>query len=228
VNNWQRVTALADECTSLGWPVLLHALDSPHPALASWTRSVGPGNRFENLNRLLPHVDPTRWTVVSDDDVVLPRRGIESLVAICCRMGFDIAQPAHRVDSYYSHVFTRRWPGLVARVTGFVEIGPMVVFSPAIWPLVSPFPEEGMGWGTDVEWSNLRSVGMRLGIIDAIPLVHLSPPGMNYDVAAEVERLEKVLQSSGLTSVQDLHYTDRIYPFWSMGFSPAYYWHRTN
>jgi hypothetical protein len=216
IDNGPRVAALADECAALGWPVLLHALDAPHPALAGRTRSVGPGGRFENLNRLLPYVDADRWTVICDDDVLFPYSGLESLVAICRSLAIDIGQPAHRADSNYSHLFTRRRPGILARTTGFVEIGPAVVFSPAAWPLVTPFPEEGMGWGTDVQWHDLRDRGVRLGIVDSIPLCHLGMPAQGYDAARETKRLEEILGQRGLTSVCDLHYTVRTYPFWTI------------
>jgi hypothetical protein len=160
--------------------------------------------------------------VVCDDDVLLPYSGLRPLVALCRNLGLDIAQPAHRADSHYSHLFTRRRPGLLARLTGFVEIGPLVVFSPTAWSFVAPFPEQGMGWGTDVEWHYLRNLGLKLGIIDSIPLVHLGPipmPGMpsyDYDVLLEAKRLDDLLRARGLASVRDVQYTDRVYPFWKI------------
>jgi hypothetical protein len=131
------------------------------------------------------HTDPTRWTVVSDDDVLLPHSGLAPLVALCRGLAFDIAQPAHRADSYYGYRFTRRRPGVLARVTAFVEIGPIVVFSPKARLLVMPFPEQGMGWGTSQQWHDLRNVGMRLGIVDSIPLLHLCVPFGRYDATSE-------------------------------------------
>jgi hypothetical protein len=216
VDNWQNVAELADDCSSLGWPVLLHALDDPHPALASHTRSAGAGGRFQNLNRLLPHVDPARWTVISDDDVLLPHPGLGSLIALCHILAFDIAQPAHRADSYYSYRFTRRRPGVLARVTSFVEIGPIVVFSPAAWPWVSPFPEQGMGWGTSLEWHDLRSNGLTLGIVDSVPLLHLGAPNRGYDAISETNRLDELLHARGFQQERDFQHTDHTYPFWAI------------
>lgn len=212
--HWRNVAVLAEQCRSLGWPVFLHALDHSHPSLAQDTVSVGVGGRFRNLNRLAERADPGRWTIVTDDDVVLPYGGLDQMVELCRIAALDIAQPAHRADSYYNHRFTRRRPGLILRITGFVEIGPMVVFSPEAWPLVIPFPEEGMGWGTEIQWHDLRAAGLTLGILDALPLVHLGKPARSYDPLVEQRNIEALLRQRGMTDLRSLQRTYYSYGFW--------------
>jgi hypothetical protein len=210
-HNARLVSDLVAECRGLTWPVYLHALDAPSETLAAWTVSEGPGGRFELLNRLAHQTDPRRWTIICDDDVRFPHRGIGALVERCSTFGLDVAQPAHRADSYYNWRFTRRRPGVQARVTGFVEIGPVVVFSPRALPQVTPFPEIGMGWGTELEWHDLRSLGMQLGIVDSVPVLHIAKPARTYDKAPEGVRLDRLLEDRGLSGMSPLQRTYRTY-----------------
>jgi hypothetical protein len=214
-DNWQVLLPLVDECRQRGWPVYLHALDRPHPALASETVTTGAGHRFENLNRFSEQADPTRWTVISDDDVRFPYRSLASLVGLCRDIGMDIAQPAHRADSYYSYRFTRRRPGVLARTTSYVEQGPVVVFSPPAWSCVTPFPEAGMGWGVELDWHDLRELGLTLGIVDSVPVVHLGAPARSYDLSEELARFQELLHQRGLNDMRSVVKTDHTYCFWN-------------
>jgi hypothetical protein len=105
---------------------------------------------------------------------------------------------------------------VLARVTSFVEIGPIVVFSPTALPLVTPFPEQGMGWGTFLEWHDLRNNGLTLGIVDSVPLLHLAVPNRSYDAISESKRLEELLHARGIQNVRDVQHTDHTYPFWAI------------
>jgi hypothetical protein len=127
----------------------------------------------------------------------------------------DIAQPAQRADSYYSYRFTRRRPGVLARTTRFVEQGPLVVFSPAAWSCVTPFPEEGMGWGVELDWHDLRELGLTLGIVDSVPVVHLGPPARSYDLSEELARFQERLHQRGLNDMRSVVKTDHTYRLWN-------------
>jgi hypothetical protein len=178
--------------------VRLWSLDDIPGDLERWTIGSGPGTRFELLNWLLADA-PTGWTVIVDDDVLFTRRRLLDLVRIADLLGLDICQPAHALGSNVSHSFTRVAPFCVARLTSFVEIGPVVVFSPAALPHVTPLPEEGMGWGTEVAWSDLqRTSGLTLGIVDAVRIEHLGAVGSAYSSEDEFDRLQEIFVRHGV------------------------------
>lgn len=144
------------------------------PALAVDTALTGlSGGKFENLNRLLEAAGADHdWIVVADDDVDLPARFLDRFVALCEALDLDIAQPAQSARSHAAWQVTRRRPG-VARITRFVEIGPVTAFSRRAAAELLPFPELRFGWGLDNHWSAVaREHGWTLGVIDALPVRH--------------------------------------------------------
>ena len=146
-------------------------------ALADQTVLDGlTGGKFENLNRLLataPPLDGFDWLIVSDDDVELAPRFLDRALALCERLGFDIAQPAQTMRSHAAWRVTRRRPLSLARRTDYVEIGPVTIFSRRAAAELAPFPELRFGWGLDNHWGALaRERGWRLGILDSLPVRH--------------------------------------------------------
>ena len=198
---------LLESALRCGSAVSLWALDQVAPSLARWTAGSGPGTRFALANRLLADRPPS-WCVVADDDVRFRHGDVVRLVRFAQALGLDIAQPAHALGSHVSHSFTRRAPFRVARRTSFVEIGPVVVFGPLALPHVLPLPEEGMGWGTEAAWAQLgEREGLRLGIVDAVTIRHLQPPGGGYAAEAEREAALARLQAAGKQGWGDLQRT---------------------
>jgi hypothetical protein len=168
------------------------------------------------LNRLLAE-RPDGWTVLADDDVRFRRSNLLELIRIAERVGLDISQPAHALGSNVSHSFTRTAPFCVARLTSFVEIGPIVVLSPAALPHVVPLPEEGMGWGTEVAWSDLqRTSGLKLGIVDAVRIEHLGAVGTAYSSQDEFERLDEIFADHGIEGWSSLQRTHRRVRPWNL------------
>lgn len=155
------------------------ATGSPEPALAGTTALADlAGGKFENLNRLLagaPPLDGFDWLIVSDDDVELAPRFMDRALALCERLRLDIAQPAQTQRSHAAWRVTRRRPFSLARRTGYVEIGPVTLFSRRAAAELTPFPELRFGWGLDNHWGALaREHGWRLGILDSLPVRHES------------------------------------------------------
>jgi hypothetical protein len=153
------------------------ATDDPEPALADATvLSELHGGKFENLNRLLataPPLDGVDWLIVSDDDIELAPRFLDRALALCERLGLDIAQPAQTMRSHAAWRVTRRRPFSLARRTNYVEIGPVTIFSRRAAAGLTPFPELRFGWGLDNHWGALaRERGWRLGILDSLPVRH--------------------------------------------------------
>ena len=147
------------------------------PRLERQTALTGlAGGKFENVNRLLEHAGGVAghdWLLVVDDDIDLPRRFLDRFVALCERLGLDLAQPAQTQRSHSAWQITRRRPFWLARRTRYVEIGPLTAFSARCAAELTPFPELRFGWGLDNHWAALaRDRGWRLGVVDALPVRH--------------------------------------------------------
>ncbi|MCO8127433.1 hypothetical protein NHL50_09440 [Acidimicrobiia bacterium EGI L10123] len=191
-----------------GVHVRLWALDDEAPELTRWTTGAGPGGRFELLNRLLAEA-PAGYVALVDDDVSFTKGDLATFMKLVDHLGFDLAQPGHSVNSSRGHNFTTIEPLSIARRTTFIEIGPIVAIAPSIRPAIQPFPgRTPMGWGVDVEWSDLaRNGDRRFGIIDATPIRHADRPGGGYsDDSQDHERraVQDALNVRGLSAVTDV------------------------
>ncbi|MFZ0088110.1 MAG: glycosyltransferase [Solirubrobacteraceae bacterium] len=173
----RRVLALALERTDVP-NVLLAAraeLERSHHHLQFAATPVGSRGKFENLNALLRAHPATGhdWLLVLDDDVALPDGFLDVFVFLAERFDFSLAQPAHRWRSHAAFAVTRRRPGVIARETRFVEIGPVCGLRADTFHELLPFPPLRFGWGLDAHWSAIADArGWRLGVIDAIPVRH--------------------------------------------------------
>lgn len=205
------VDALVRQATAAGMEARLWALDRAAPALDSYTIGTGSGSRFGLINLLAQDVPSERWLIVSDDDVKFGRGGLRAFLSLAARLRLQLAQPAHAIrGSYYFHRITGRHALRVGRETTFVEIGPVLAISPDARRMVLPFPDEGMGWGTELLWYDLyRSGKLRLGIIDSTPIKHLAPAGTDYDRSGEDARQEAMFAERGITGYKDVQHNVR-------------------
>lgn len=199
--------------------VHLHQLE-PGPAgrLANLTRSRGPGLRMPLLGELIGGYPPRPddHVLIFDDDVRFIGRGATRFPAIALAAGFDLSQPSHTPFSPSTFPVNQTRLLSIARETGFVEVGPVVLMSPAAWSRAIPFPDDmGMGWGLDVEWTMFRSIGLRLGVVDATPIRHLGEVAAEYGSDAEREVLESRLRMVGANSIEELtHQLGRSWRPW--------------
>jgi hypothetical protein len=209
--NARRVSALVSSSRRSGATVRLWALDASVPSLSAWTVGEGPGAKYDLVNALLASapVHDDAYVVVADDDVAFLPGVFALFLRLVRRAAFDIAQPAHtRHLSHPSHPVTLRAKWSVARLTSFVEIGPVFVVSPAWRSSVLPFAERlGMGWGLEADWYGLHRRGARLGIVDAAPMRHLGPVGTAYEQGAEREQLARRLAANGLGGLHEIQHT---------------------
>ena len=153
------------------------------------------GGKFENLNRLAADAPADAdWLLVVDDDIRLPRRFLDRFLAVCEGLALDLAQPAQSHRSHAAWRVTRRRPGL-ARLTRFVEIGPLTAFSRRAAAELLPFPELRFGWGLDSHWGAIaRERGWRLGVVDALPVRHEAQPvASSYGHAQAIEEARSFL-----------------------------------
>jgi hypothetical protein len=102
-----------------------------------------------------------------------------------------------------------------ARLTTFVEIGPVFVVAPENAHRFLPFPDDiGMGWGLEVTWATLAGDGCRLGIVDAVAMRHLVKPGGAYDMQFEMRQLTNELEAIGVTHINDIQRVLGTWPRW--------------
>jgi hypothetical protein len=142
------------------------------------------------------------WVMICDDDFELAHGSLRSLVAIADLALLDIAQPSHVASSYWSHPITIERIASIARVTNFVEIGPVVVVrANHIGMALADSEHFGMGWGLDLTWTQKP---WRMGIADAVAVCHLSPVGEQYSTAPERARVAELAAVTGFT-YDDVH-----------------------
>jgi hypothetical protein len=141
--------------------------------LAFGSASELGGGKFQNLNELLPDRGDEDWIMLVDDDVLLPERFVDRMLGVCERFGLELAQPALTLASHGAWQVTRRRAGPLARLTRFVEIGPVTLIGREAAAELTPFPDLRFGWGLDLHWAALANRnGWRLGVVDALPVRH--------------------------------------------------------
>jgi hypothetical protein len=177
--------------------VALGSMGPAAPALAEETALTDmPGGKFSNLNRLAETAGllAADWVLILDDDIVVGRHFLDRLLLVAERFRLSLAQPALSRASYGWWSVNRRRPALV-RETRFVEIGPAVLIHRDAYKALTPFPEDGMGWGLCLHWAAVAErEGWRLGVIDAVPVRHESRRTASaVDVAGAREAAERLL-----------------------------------
>lgn len=176
--------------------------DPPSAEVAAVTVDVIPERvpKFELINRLVEVDDVAQYDllVVSDDDILLPEDFLDRYAGYQELLDFALAQPARTRDSYVDHFITERHPDAHARLTRFVEIGPVFSLDRRAMELMLPFDlRSPMGWGYEEVWSRLlEDHGLRMGIVDATPVSHsLREPVSSYSIEeAKAERAALLAQ----------------------------------
>ena len=157
-----------------------------------------PIPKFLLLNRLIKKVDLSRYEflVICDDDIVFPTKFVDSYLELVLRHEFSLAQPSRTHNSYIDWAFVEQLDGITARSTRFVEIGPFFSIRRNAFSILLPFDETSpMGWGYDFVWPCLlERHGLKMGIIDAVPVAHnLRKPVAHYDHTTANRTMEDYL-----------------------------------
>lgn len=143
-----------------------------------------PTSKFALLDQLTDDAQDFDWLLLCDDDIEVGPGFLDRLISVAERQDFALAQPGRTADSFTDHPIVQVLPGLLARRTRFVEIGPFTCVRRDAMPLLLPFGEAcGMGWGLDFVWPvRLERAGLRMGIVDAAPLAHrIRRPATGYN-----------------------------------------------
>lgn len=191
--------------------VHIHFLDWVPKSLASFASSTGAGLRMPLLRSLIRTNHATGLDLIlADDDVNFEGLAYDSFIEVCNHARFDAAQPAHSVFSNYSYSALRVRSLDLARRSNFIEVGPFVWMSPKAQLLFVPRDDdidgpgdwEGMGWGVDLDWSVRAIDKLRLGVIDATPMLHLGSIADEYDAGPEYRHLERRLTENGISDIR--------------------------
>jgi predicted O-methyltransferase YrrM len=210
------VESIVDDLRPWTRDIHLWALEGALPRLAGLTRGSGPLGKFETLNRLLPFTEGADLMVFVDDDVRLGRDFLPNYAAAVKRLGAAVAQPALTPDSDYTFPITLARKGCWARLTTFVESGPVVSMTRELLQRVTPFPaSNSMGWGLDYHWSAVaRASGMKVAVVDAWPVEHtFRPRATRYGAEKARCDMDRFLADAGITdfSQQVLREYRRVY-----------------
>lgn len=134
-----------------------------------------------------------------DDDILTTWENVNDLFQICRDYDLQLAQPALTHDSFICHAVTEQDPNCVLRFTAFVE-GMVPVFSSEALRLCLPVLQEEsrFGWGHD--WVFPMLLGYpptKIGIIDACPVKHTRPAGINTDLKVANTQAAQVIYKYG-------------------------------
>ncbi len=180
--------------------------------------TAGTRGKFENLNALLAGHPAAGydWLLLVDDDVTLPRGFLDVFLFLAGRYDLALAQPAHRWRSHAAWAVTRRRPGVLARETRFVEIGPICALRADTFDTLLPFPPLRFGWGLDLHWSAVaRERGWRQGVVDATPVRHgLRQIATSYDRTDAVAETREFLAKRPYTTAAEAQRTLAAHRSW--------------
>lgn len=163
---------------------LISSLTQTRHQVTTTIAPIGERGKYDNINLALSGYDLSAfdWLLIVDDDIALPPDFLDLFVYFCWRERLQLAMPAHCFLSHKSFTVTERHWGSVARLTNFVEIGPVTLLHASLFATLTPFPSLRFAWGLDVLWSSeAKRKGWRLGVVDATPVRHLRPIGQSYD-----------------------------------------------
>jgi hypothetical protein len=185
-----------------GATIRLWALEEIAPALAEWTIGSGPGLRTALLNRCIAALpdDHRGFVAICDDDAAFSQGNLAVTAATARAARLSLSQPAHDTHSLNSHRLNEARPWSRARLTTFVEVGPVLLVHDEAPALVLPMDESfGMGSGLEIEWMReaRRNADFRLGVVDLTRVRHLGPPGAEYDLEGGLSSFRTGLEEMG-------------------------------
>lgn len=165
--------------------------------------------KFENVERAIASASKPLsqydWLVITDDDIDVSSKALDLLIQFSEDASLTFSQPAHSFISHASLFVTQRQSSSLVRETRFVEIGPLTLINRRAFGKIIPFPPSRWCWGIDVYWSHLAKLNnWRMGVIDAVPMTHLKPPGGSYPVDEAVSEADALLRRLGVTEGREI------------------------
>lgn len=124
-----------------------------------------------------------------DDDLRCAGSDINLMFHLSRRYGLDLSQPSLRksADCHINHPITAQQEGRDVRFAPFVEIMCPLFSKRSLEICIGSLKEAKSGYGLDHLWpSFLGRPATRIGIIDAVSIVHTRPIGASYDVSGAI------------------------------------------
>ena len=157
--------------------------------------------KFKVLNEILSDLDISGYDllIISDDDIHLWDNFIDVYVGYIYKYDLKVAQPARTKHSFYDHQICLQADSIVkARLTNFVEIGPIFSFSRDVFKYFLPFPSQSpMGYGLDYIWPKIAEKWkFNIGIVDATPVDHsYRPQGKTYVSSENILKMQELFEN---------------------------------
>ncbi|ENV14909.1 MULTISPECIES: hypothetical protein [Acinetobacter] len=156
--------------------------------------------KFKLLNQILSDMNLKNYDylLVTDDDIVVHDQFLDVYIDRIDRYNLKIAQPSRTRHSFNIHKIVLQNKNTVARVTNFVEIGPIFSFHSSIFQHVLPFPVGAeMGWGLDYIWPKIaEKYKFKIGIVDEIAVDHsYRPQSKTYSNQTSIDQMNILLKN---------------------------------
>ncbi|ENV90487.1 DUF707 domain-containing protein [Acinetobacter bereziniae] len=154
--------------------------------------------KFKLLNQIFSGIklNTYDYLIVTDDDIVVHDQFLDVYIDIVDRYNLKIAQPSRTRHSFNIHKIVLQNRNTIARVTNFVEIGPIFSFHSSIFQYVLPFPDGAeMGWGLDYIWPKIaEKYKFKIGIVDEVAVDHsYRPQSKTYSNHKSFDEMNKLL-----------------------------------
>lgn len=180
---------------------VIEGLSRTRHTVASVVVEMGDRGKFENINLALTRqpLDGYDWAIIVDDDITTPPGLLDLCIHVAEAADLRLFQPAHKFESYAAFELSHRYWNSLARITHFVEIGPLTALHRSTFSALLPFPPTRMGYGLDLHWSEIaRANGWNIGFVDAMPIQHLRPVGRTYGRLDAIEEGRSFLRAHGI------------------------------
>jgi len=146
------------------------------------TLTHDPGAKFPGLSVCLDKLDKRlpsyKWICFVDDDIWATYGVWEKFFAVVEQLQPNLAQPALKRGSFYSHDITLERPAYMARWTNFVEIMNFCFSRDFLSRMRPSFKTNESGWGLDYYWAQHAAPAERsLAIVDSAPVLHTRAVG---------------------------------------------------
>ncbi|WFU03751.1 DUF707 domain-containing protein [Rhizobium sp. CB3171] len=137
-----------------------------------------------------------------DDDLLCSGSDLNKMFHLSRKYGLDLAQPSLRQEPgcHINHPITAQRQGRDVRFEPFVEIMCPLFSRRALRICVGSIKDAVSGYGLDHLWpSFLGRPAARMGIIDAVGIVHTRPIGASYDVRSAIAEQAALWNAYGFT-----------------------------
>lgn len=131
-----------------------------------------------------------------DDDIETTAQTVLEFFRIATENKLELAQPALKVDSYFSHIITLARSDSLLRSTNFVELMIPLMTRSVLRQALPLFENTVYGWGLDRLWSNFaENPQTGVAIVDAVPVGHYRPLAGKNEATAAAQHARSIMHA---------------------------------